>query len=98
MHIPQNKIKSFLSGHGILGNVAGALLRAVTPLWSFTTIPITFAFIEADFPFGAVMSFTIASPLLNPIIMAKITSGRVLCTDLFCKYFVFCNYFWNHFR
>lgn len=74
MHIPQNKIKSFLSGHGILGNVAGALLGAVTPLWSFTTIPITFAFIEADFPFGAVMSFTIASPLLNPIIMAKITS------------------------
>jgi hypothetical protein len=74
MHIPQNKIKTFLSGHGILRYIAGALLGAATPLWSFTTIPITFAFIEADFPFGAVMSFTIASPLLNPIIMAKITS------------------------
>ncbi len=93
LFISQEKLKGWMSGKGIFGNIAGALLGALTPLWSFTTIPLTLAFIEAGIPFGAVMSFTIASPLLNPIIMAKITTllgvsqaqiyfGIVLCCSV----------------
>ena len=62
-------IRRWLSRKGWLGNVMGATLGAVTPFCSCSTIPMTVGFLRAGVPFGATMSFVLASPLLNPIIL-----------------------------
>ena len=72
MYLPQEKIKAWMSGKGLLGNIMGAILGALTPFCACSTIPMTLGFLEIGIPFGAVMSFVIASPLLNPIILAML--------------------------
>ena len=52
-----------------LGNILGAFFGAITPFCSCSTIPILVGLLNAGAPFGATMSFLIASPLLNPIIL-----------------------------
>lgn len=69
MYVPQEKIKKWISGKGLWGNIIGAFIGALTPFCACSTIPITLGFLEAGVTFGAVMSFVIASPLLNPIIL-----------------------------
>ncbi len=70
MYLPQEKIKIWMSNKGILGNFIGALFGSLTPFCACSTIPMTLGFLEIGVPFGATMSFVIASPLLNPIILA----------------------------
>jgi uncharacterized membrane protein YraQ (UPF0718 family) len=72
MYLPQEKIKTWMSNKGILGNIIGALFGSITPFCACSTIPMTLGFLEMGIPFGAVMSFVIASPLLNPIILAML--------------------------
>ncbi|MCL4385269.1 MAG: permease [Cyanobacteria bacterium] len=72
MYIPQEKIKSWMSGKGIWANFAGAFFGALTPFCACSTIPVTLGLLEAGVPFGAVMSFVISSPLLNPIILTML--------------------------
>lgn len=69
MYIPQEKIKSWMADRGIWGNFMGACFGALTPFCACSTIPVTLGLLEAGVKFGAVMSFLIASPLLNPIII-----------------------------
>ena len=69
MYIPHEKIRSWMSGKGVWNNAAGALIGALTPFCACSTIPMTLGFLEAGVTIGAVMSFVIASPLLNPIII-----------------------------
>lgn len=69
MYLPQEKIKTWMNGKGIIGNIFGAIIGSVTPFCACSTIPLTLGFLEAGIPFGAVMSFIISSPLLNPIII-----------------------------
>lgn len=69
MYVPQDKIKRYMSGKGILGNFFGALIGSLTPFCACSTIPLTLGFLEIGVPFGAVMSFVISSPLMNPIIL-----------------------------
>ncbi len=69
MYLPQEKIKTWMNGKGIIGNIFGAIIGSVTPFCACSTIPLTLGFLEAGIPFGAVMSFVISSPLLNPIII-----------------------------
>ena len=69
MYVPQEKIKRYMTGKGILGNFVGALIGSLTPFCSCSTIPLTLGFLEIGVPFGAVMSFVISSPLMNPIIL-----------------------------
>lgn len=69
MYLPQDKIKTWMTGKGIIGNVFGAIIGSVTPFCACSTIPLTLGFLEAGIPFGVVMSFVISSPLLNPIII-----------------------------
>jgi hypothetical protein len=59
-----NRVKSPWS------NVIGAAFGALTPFCSCSTIPMVIGFINAGAPFGASMSFLIASPILNPVIIA----------------------------
>lgn len=59
LHRP-NKWSSYLYGTG---------LGALTPFCSCSTIPILAGLLSSGAPFGPSMSFLIASPLLNPIIV-----------------------------
>lgn len=72
MYIPQDKIRQWLSGRGIFGNVMAAGFGALTPFCACSTIPMTVGFLNAGVPFGSTMSFLIASPLLNPIIIGML--------------------------
>lgn len=50
-------------------NALGAGFGALTPFCSCSTIPIMLGMLRGGVPFGAAMSFLVASPLLNPIIV-----------------------------
>lgn len=68
-YVSDEKLRSMLSRRGLLGNFLGAALGAITPFCSCSTIPMTVGLLRAGVPFGATMSFVLASPLLNPIIL-----------------------------
>lgn len=73
IYLPQEKIKTWMAGKGKIGsNSIGALIGALTPFCACSTIPLSIGFLEAGITFGAVMSFIIASPLLNPIILGML--------------------------
>ena len=72
MYIPEETIRKKLSGSGIMGNVIAAGFGALTPFCACSTIPMTVGFLNAGVPFGSTMSFLIASPLLNPIIIGML--------------------------
>jgi len=73
-YIPEEKIQKRLSGKGIIGNIVGAGFGALTPFCACSTIPMTVGFLNAKVPFGSAMSFLIASPLLNPIIIGLLAA------------------------
>lgn len=89
MYIPQEKIKNWMYGKGILGNFIGAFFGALTPFCACSTIPLTIGFLEAGITFGSVMSFVIASPLLNPIILTMLIAlmGWQVCLIYFVVVF-----------
>lgn len=69
----------------------GTILGALTPFCSCSTIPILAGLLSSKAPFGPSMSFLIASPLLNPVIVIllwtllgwKLTFYYVLLVGLF---------------
>jgi uncharacterized membrane protein YraQ (UPF0718 family) len=71
-YIPQDKLRQWLSRRGIWGNFLGAVVGSLTPFCACSTIPMTLGMLNAGAPFGPVMSFVIASPLLNPIIISMV--------------------------
>jgi len=72
LYIPPHKMKRWLTRRGIGGNILGASIGSLTPFCACSTIPMTLGMLNAGAPFGSVMSFIIASPLLNPIILGMI--------------------------
>ncbi|MBW8192907.1 permease [Neiella marina] len=68
-YIPASKIKSILSSKNGKGYVTAALLGAITPFCSCSTIPFLKGLLRANAGFGTMMVFLFASPLLNPIII-----------------------------
>ena len=68
MYLPQDKLKNWMSGKGIWGNIMGVLFGAVTPFCACSTVPMTLGFLQAGVPFGTIMSFVIASPLMDPLV------------------------------
>jgi len=74
LHISEDKMQKKLSGKGIFGNIIGAAFGALTPFCACSTIPMTVGFLNAKVPFGSAMSFLIASPLLNPIIIGMLAA------------------------
>lgn len=74
MYIPQEKLRSWLSKRGVWGNFLGAGVGALTPFCACSTIPMTLGLLNAGAPFGPVMSFVIASPILNPVIITMVAT------------------------
>lgn len=68
-YVSEETLRRLLSKGGFLGNLLGAALGAITPFCSCSTIPMTVGLLRAGVPFGATMSFVLASPLLNPVIL-----------------------------
>lgn len=74
MYVPQDKMRAWLSRRGLWGNFLGAVVGSLTPFCACSTIPMTLGMLNAGAPFGPVMSFVIASPLLNPIIISMVAT------------------------
>ncbi len=95
MYIPQEKIKNWLSGKGIFGNVMAVLFGAITPFCACSTVPMTLGLLQAGVPFGTVMSFVIASPLMDPLVFIllgtfmgwKVAIGFLVLTSIFPIFF-----------
>lgn len=68
-YVSDETLRRWISKRGFLGNFLGAALGAITPFCSCSTIPMAVGLLRARVPFGATMSFVLASPLLNPIIL-----------------------------
>ncbi len=67
--ISPEKIKSILASRHGKGYVVAALLGAITPFCSCSTIPFLKGLLRARAGFGPMMVFLFASPLLNPIVI-----------------------------
>ncbi len=67
--ITPEKIQSILSSRNGKGYVIAALLGAITPFCSCSTIPFLKGLLRARAGFGPMMVFLFSSPLLNPIII-----------------------------
>ena len=73
-YISDDKLQRWLSHRGALGNVLGALMGGLTPFCACSTIPMTVGLLKARIPFGSIMSFVVASPILNPIVLSMLTA------------------------
>lgn len=95
MYVPQDKIKNWLSGKGIFGNIMAVLFGAVTPFCACSTVPMTLGLLEAGVSFGTVMTFVIASPLIDPLVFIllatfmgwKVAIGYFVLTSIFPIFF-----------
>lgn len=75
--LSQGRVERFFAGRtGLRGNLAAAVLGAVTPFCSCTTVPVFAGMLESEVGLGPAMSFLIASPTVNP-------PGLVLLFTLF---------------
>lgn len=78
------KIQSILSSRNGKGYVVAALLGAITPFCSCSTIPFLKGLLRARAGFGPMMVFLFGSPLLNPVIIGlfvitfRLASGGIL--------------------
>lgn len=67
--IPPEKIQSILSSRKGKGYIISALLGAITPFCSCSTIPFLKGLLRARAGFGPMLVFLFSSPLLNPVII-----------------------------
>src|SRR5699024_7406632 len=68
--VSAQKIKRFLNRPNKAVNyILGTFFGAVTPFCSCSTIPILAGLLNSKVPFGPSMSFLIASPLMNPVMI-----------------------------
>ncbi|OPY78869.1 MAG: putative permease [Syntrophorhabdus sp. PtaU1.Bin153] len=74
-YLPPSRVRDFLSDRLTwVQYLLGSGLGAVTPFCSCSTVPITAGLLKGGVPFGPIMSFLFASPVLNPIIIALLLS------------------------
>ena len=70
VYISQERIKRILTTpRKGLNSVLGALLGAVTPFCSCSTIPVLVGLFKSGAPFCGAISFLLTSPILNPAII-----------------------------
>lgn len=65
-YFPPERTKKILGRfHGVLANIAAALLGTVTPFCSCSSIPLFIGFTGAGLPIGVTFSFLISSPMVD---------------------------------
>lgn len=66
--LPPHRIRKVLMRQRFAsGNILAALLGAVTPFCSCSSIPLFVGFLEAEVPLGIALSFIVTSPLVNEV-------------------------------
>jgi uncharacterized protein len=90
MYVSQEKIQKWMGRSGFWGCFMGTVAGALTPFCACSTIPMAKGLLDAGITFGSVMSFIIASPLLNPIILGMLIAlvGWQACLAYFVLVFV----------
>jgi len=73
-YVSEEKLQRWLSRKGAYGNILGALMGGLTPFCACSTIPMTVGLLKAKVPFGPVMSFVVASPILNPFVLGMLVA------------------------
>lgn len=73
-HIPEEKIEAALSSNKTSSYFLAAVLGAITPFCSCSTIPMLKGLVRARAGFGPMMVFLFSSPLLNPVIVALLAA------------------------
>lgn len=68
MYVSEDKLRKYLSSKGIWGNIMAVVFGAVTPFCACSTVPMTLGLLRAGVSFGTVMTFVIASPLMDPLV------------------------------
>ncbi|WP_342389278.1 permease [Salinicoccus bachuensis] len=85
--VSEEKIRKVLNHpNKIAGYMLGTLFGAATPFCSCSTIPILAGLLNSKASFGPSMSFLIASPLMNPVMM--FTLWALLGWEVALVYFV----------
>ncbi len=74
MYVSEDKLRKYLSSKGIWGNIMAVVFGAVTPFCACSTIPMTLGLLRVGVPFGTVMTFLIASPLMDPLVFALLVA------------------------
>lgn len=70
IYLSKEKIKKILTTPSKgLNSILGALLGAVTPFCSCSTVPILVGLLKSGAPFSGAISFLLTSPVLNPTII-----------------------------
>ncbi|OQA86292.1 MAG: putative permease [Bacteroidetes bacterium ADurb.Bin234] len=95
MYVSEDKLRKYLSSKGIWGNIMAVLFGAVTPFCACSTVPMTLGLLRAGVPFGAVMSFLISSPLIDPLVFTllvafmgwKVAIAFFILTSVFSVFF-----------
>ncbi len=82
-YVPLKKIQSFFAASHGRGYMVALAFGALTPLCTFSTIPMLQGLLRAKVHFGPAMTFLLCSPLLSPIIVA-------LMFTTFGLYFTLC--------
>ena len=67
--IGEERLRKVINRNSIISNIAASTLGALTPFCACSTVPMAKGFLKAKLNIGIIMSFIIASPLLNPIII-----------------------------
>ncbi|HEX2753047.1 MAG TPA: permease [Alphaproteobacteria bacterium] len=76
-YVSPEKVRVWLTGKSrFTGYVLAALLGALTPFCSCSSVPLFIAFLSAGIPLGVTMAFLITSPLVNEV--AVVLLGEAL--------------------
>lgn len=76
-YVSPEKVRVWLTGRSrFTGYVLAALLGALTPFCSCSSVPLFIAFLSAGIPLGVTMAFLITSPLVNEV--AVVLLGEAL--------------------
>lgn len=71
IYLSKDKVKRILTTpRKGLNSILGAILGAVTPFCSCSTVPILVGLLKSGAPFSGTISFLLTSPILNPAIIA----------------------------
>lgn len=70
------RVRTFLEGRRLgVSLVLAAVLGAVTPFCSCSSIPLFIGFVAAGIPLGVTLTFLIASPLINEVAVVMLTQS-----------------------
>lgn len=71
-YFPVDRVRNYLARHKMFGlqYFLAAMLGAVTPFCSCSSVPLFIGFVKGGIPIGVTMSFLISSPLISEIAVA----------------------------